>query len=434
MNVGLAPFKAKTRLPRQAVRTLPALFSIPQSTMRYLLLLLSSSSSCRLTSGLLLATLLCTCGRAPVTVATPAAGGARTTDSTENRLQAGPMLGYNEQREVAVWVQTTRPATVQLAYRGAGGDFTTDPVQTEKSSAYTATLIADAVQPGEAYTYDVLIDGRRQPLPYPTEFTAQTLWRYRGGPPDFSVAVGSCTYVNEERYDRPGNGYGRGYGIFESIDARNPELMIWLGDNNYLREPDWSTRTGYHHRYTHSRSIPELQPLLARTHHYAIWDDHDYGPNDSDRSWGHRELAGETFDLFWANPASGLPTSRQAYGADGITTSFRYGDVDFFLLDNRSFRTPNDQVRKDNRHPARRTSVGLARRKLNVYSQATLEDRMRRRPGTQHRRSLGKLRQPGPQRAPLPAGPDHRGKHRRRRLRDRRPPPHRAQRATPTER
>ena len=124
--------------------------------------------------------------------------------------------------------------------------------------------------------------------------------------------------------------------------------MIWLGDNNYLRETDWTTRTGYHHRYTHSRSIPELQPLLARTHHYAIWDDHDYGPNDSDRSWVHRELAGETFDLFWANPSSGLKTSEQAYGENGNTTSFRYNDVDFFLLDNRSFRTPNGQARRDN--------------------------------------------------------------------------------------
>ncbi|MEO0731591.1 MAG: alkaline phosphatase D family protein, partial [Bacteroidota bacterium] len=109
------------------------------------------------------------------------------------------------------------------------------------------------------------------------------------------------------------------------------------------------TRTGYQHRYTHTRSLPEMQPLLARTHHYATWDDHDYGPNNPDRSWVHKELAKETFDLFWGNLTSGLPASKAATGSAGITTTFRYNDTDFFLLDNRSFRTPNDQRRTDNK-------------------------------------------------------------------------------------
>ncbi|MCB9296995.1 MAG: alkaline phosphatase family protein, partial [Lewinellaceae bacterium] len=31
-------------------------------------------------------------------------------------LQSGPMLGYNEMREVLLWAQTTEPAQVQFAY------------------------------------------------------------------------------------------------------------------------------------------------------------------------------------------------------------------------------------------------------------------------------------------------------------------------------
>ena len=255
------------------------------------------------------------------------------------------MLGYNEQREVLIWVQTTGPATVRIDYTDSlGVTRTTDAVTTEKRTAFTAKLIADDLVPGRAYDYRVLINEAAVPLPYPTRFRAQPTWRWRRDPPDFTVALGSCSYINEPVYDRPGAGYGGEYEIFESIHARAPELMIWLGDNTYLREPDWYTRTGYFHRYTHTRSTPEMRALLASTHHYATWDDHDYGPNNSDRTWVQKDLAKEAFDLFWGNLTSGLPGS----GA-GITSTFRYQDTDFFLLDNRSFRTPNDQRRADNK-------------------------------------------------------------------------------------
>lgn len=267
-----------------------------------------------------------------------------------NLLQSGPMLGYCEQREVMIWVQTTESATVRAEYIDDNGQvYTTDPKITSKAGAYTAKLIADRVQPGQHYTYRILINERPVVLPYPTEFTAQPTWRWRNDPPDFTVALGSCTYVNEPVYDRPGDGYGSEYEIYQSIDAKSPTLMIHLGDNTYLREPDWYTRTGFHHRYTHTRSLPEMQPLLARTHHYATWDDHDYGPNNPDRSWVHKDLAKETFDLFWGNLTSGIPGNTVQSGSAGITSTFRYNDTDFFLLDNRSFRTPNDQKRTDNK-------------------------------------------------------------------------------------
>ncbi|MEM9931925.1 MAG: alkaline phosphatase D family protein, partial [Bacteroidota bacterium] len=254
------------------------------------------------------------------------------------------------QREVLIWLQTKAPASVRIEYADDEGNvMTTSELVTEKATAYTAKLVADQVQPGQHYTYRVFLNGKAIDVGYPTEFTAQPIWRWRQDPPAFTVALGSCTYVNEPVYDRPGEGYGSEYEIFSTIDQRNPDLMIWLGDNMYLREPDWYTRTGYQHRYTHTRSLPEMQPLLARTHHYGTWDDHDYGPNNSDRTWVHKSLAKETFDLFWGNLTSGLAESKVATGSAGITSMFRYNDTDFFLLDNRSFRTPNDQKEEKNK-------------------------------------------------------------------------------------
>ena len=105
---------------------------------------------------------------------------------------------------------------------------------------------------------------------YELEFQTQEHWEYRKDAPNFSFAVGSCAYTNEKTKDRPGKSYGQDYFIYNSILDKNPDFMIWLGDNVYLREPDWNTKTGIYHRYSHDRSIKELQPLLGSVHHYAI--------------------------------------------------------------------------------------------------------------------------------------------------------------------
>ncbi len=253
-------------------------------------------------------------------------------------LQSGPMVGYSEMLEVMLWVQTKAPAKVQIAYwniAAPADTLLTDPVATQKHSAYTAKLLADRVQPGNTYGYQLRIDGKPVSLPYPTRFQTLPLWQWRTDPPDFTIATGSCTYVNDPPFDRPGRPYGGDYQIFDAIYRKQPVAMLWLGDNTYLRESDWNTRTGILYRNTHTRSLPELQPLLASAHHYAIWDDHDFGPNDSDGSFAFKELTLEAFQLFWPNPSFG------AAGQKGVTTFFQWGDIDFFLLDNRYHRSSN---------------------------------------------------------------------------------------------
>jgi alkaline phosphatase D len=114
--------------------------------------------------------------------------------------------------------------------------------------------------------------------------------------------------------------------------------MVWLGDNVYLRESDWNSRSGIFKRYSHTRAFPQLQPLLASTSHYAIWDDHDFGPNNSNRSFWGRNNALDAHRLFWPNPSYGVG------GKPGITTTFERLDVQFFLLDDRYYRVPEKTV------------------------------------------------------------------------------------------
>ena len=111
--------------------------------------------------------------------------------------------------------------------------------------------------------------------------------------------------------------------------------MLWLGDNLYLQQPDLYDPASMAARYRRQRGFAPLQKLLTATSHLAIWDDHDYGPNDSDASY---VMKGETLRLFqryWPNPSAGLPDVPGAFGFA------RYGDVLFFLLDDRYYRSPD---------------------------------------------------------------------------------------------
>lgn len=254
-------------------------------------------------------------------------------------LQSGPMVGYSDMKEVALWVQTTQEAKVKIMYWDKDAPqkkYSTEETATSRDNAFTTTLKADQVLPGRKYSYQLYINGKNVKRPYTLGFQTQTLWQWRTDPPEFTFATGSCAYINEPEYDRPGKPYGGEYEIFTTIHQQKPDFMLWLGDNTYLREVDWNTRSGIMHRYTHTRSTPEMQPLLGSTHHYALWDDHDYGPNNADRSFWNKEITLEAFKLFWPNPNYALGEK------GGVTGTFQWNDVQFFLLDDRYFKTPNE--------------------------------------------------------------------------------------------
>ncbi|MCZ6673498.1 MAG: alkaline phosphatase D family protein [Verrucomicrobia bacterium] len=271
-------------------------------------------------------------------------------DNTYDKLESGPMIGYATMAEVLIWVQTTGPAKVQIKYWHKGDPATkwlTEPIRTKNDTAFVAKCLADKVRSDASYDYEVWIDGGkvtprfrdgyREGGPIPLEFSTPKNWRFREEGHrvfDFSIGFGSCAYINQEGgYDRlGGKPYGGGYEIFESIYEKDPDLFIWLGDNVYLRESDWSSRTGIFQRWTHDRSLPHLRGLLASTPNYAIWDDHDYGPNNAGWEFWNKDQTAEAFSLFFGNPSAGLP------GTPGIFSFFNYGDANFYLLDNRTYR------------------------------------------------------------------------------------------------
>ena len=114
--------------------------------------------------------------------------------------------------------------------------------------------------------------------------------------------------------------------------AKYPAFMIWLGNNIYLREADWGSRSGMLARYRHNRAQPELQPLMASVPSVATWSSHDFGPPGADRYFLGQNHAREAFRTYWPNPEYGLDEDL------GLACSVRWGDAEFFILDDRSFR------------------------------------------------------------------------------------------------
>jgi alkaline phosphatase D len=272
-------------------------------------------------------------------------------------LRAGPMVGATEISESKLWLQTRWPCRVQVRFWPQGAPELarlTEAVTTGPHGDHIATFDLSALAFGTRYDYELYLDGARATLPYPTHFTTQAMWQWRTDPPPIRVAIGSCFYVNETPFDRPGKPYGSGFEILATLVAQQPDLMIWLGDNTYTREPDFGSEAAIRRRYAHTRALPALQPLLATTAHYATWDDHDFGPDNSDRSFRGREQSLRIFSDYWGNPAAG---TREV---PGVFFSFAWGDIDFFVLDDRYYRNADRAVGIDKRMLGREQLAWLA--------------------------------------------------------------------------
>jgi phosphodiesterase/alkaline phosphatase D-like protein len=118
---------------------------------------------------------------------------------------------------------------------------------------------------------------------------------------------------------------------FDRIADRDPALFIHLGDFHYrdiaTNSPS-SFRTAYQDVLANAR-----QAELYRNVPFAyIWDDHDYGANDSDGSSASKPAAQQVYREYvphWTVPAA------------SIYQTFTIGRVRFILLDVRSERSPN---------------------------------------------------------------------------------------------
>lgn len=148
----------------------------------------------------------------------------------------------------------------------------------------------------------------------------------------FSFITGSCAFLDRNKMDVNGVLYDGDTSIFYSMSRSKASFMLWLGDNWYLDKDETQTNAGLWKKAVFVRNSAYMQRISQNMNEYAIWDDHDFGDNDSYKNFPMKTMSRNVFINMWKfNPSYGLYN-------DGIYTSFHYKNVLFILLDDRWWR------------------------------------------------------------------------------------------------
>lgn len=187
------------------------------------------------------------------------------------------------------------------------------PVASRGADAAVVAAEVTGLEPGGEYRMALSVDGRlddRRPVRIRTPLV---------GAQSFRVVFGSCARTAS-------NG-----SVFDAMRALDPLLYINAGDAHYgdVADDDPDRLRAVWQR---SLTAPAQQALYQQVPVAYVWDDHDYGGNDSDASSPARRMAHEVYREIV--PHASLPH------ADDIAQSLVIGRIRFVLTDTRSHRRP----------------------------------------------------------------------------------------------
>ena len=255
-----------------------------------------------------------------------AASASQPSHTGYPRLMQGPMVGVVGPTEVKIWVRSSGEFPVTIQY-DTTAEFSsaleTEPVLVRKANDYTEVITIAGLEPSTEYFYRITVDG------IPDRYLKMLdPFRFETAPPagadgDLRIVFGSCPKWQDDRIQP----------IWTWVDHYRPDILLWIGDNIYgdTLDPDILRE-----EYRRQREIAALQPILHNVSHLAIWDDHDFGLNNHDRTNPIKDGAYEVFREYWPNPSYGLPDVK------GIFFKYTWGRVDFFFLDGRWYRDPDE--------------------------------------------------------------------------------------------
>lgn len=110
------------------------------------------------------------------------------------------------------------------------------------------------------------------------------------------IAFGSCAHQNDPQP------------ILTNVAALKPDAFIYLGDNIYS---DTYSMDTLKKNYGILGSKAEFRELKAATKIYAVWDDHDYGYNDSGRHYPFKKESKEIFLDFFGDQGDSTITQHE---------------------------------------------------------------------------------------------------------------------------
>ena len=279
---------------------------------------------------------------------TIAVAGVAYAQDTPRVLTSPPIVGHVTESTAMIWVAALdHPDELALEYRpksDAEAPTRRTAGEARGDAVYTSVVFAaSGLEPDTTYLYRFLwtdedvgpfVDVAVDPWQAPSsdgrsgEFTTAPPV---GRPGAFTVAVSSCMHVGKQPEQLS----------WRLMRSQQPSLHLLLGDVVYADTTDRNTLWEYHLK---QRAVTDFAQMLRGTPTYVMWDDHDYGPNDSDGTAAGKEDSLRAFGELWALPPLGTGDTPGAF------YRFRWGAVEFFMLDGRYHRSPdkapNDEAKR----------------------------------------------------------------------------------------
>ncbi|MFB6232086.1 MAG: alkaline phosphatase [Salinibacter sp.] len=211
-------------------------------------------------------------------------------------------------------------ARVRLAVDQSGT--WTDPTLIEGARAATNRNVRHFrltdLAPRTTYHYALSINGRID-----TTRSGQ-FQTFADRPFSFRVALGACART------------GSNHPVFGAIRKAQPDLFLHMGDMHY-EDIDETTPGPFRTAYRTVHASPRQSALFRSTALAYVWDDHDYGPNNSSRQAPGQRVAQQVYREYVPHYDLARDDTTQP-----IYQAFTIGRVRFLLTDLRSARTPNE--------------------------------------------------------------------------------------------
>ncbi|MEO9463494.1 MAG: alkaline phosphatase D family protein [Marinomonas sp.] len=152
------------------------------------------------------------------------------------------------------------------------------------------------------------------------------------------VAFGSCNHQSRHQT------------IWAQIAAKNPDMFLFIGDNNY-GDQGWNgdaSLSTLRAAYATMAKTPELADFRSKVPMMVTWDDHDFGFNDGGANFAFRGWSETIFETFWGS-------SNEVRSRPGVYESVTFGEAgkrtQIITLDTRFFRSDFERMEYTPKRP-----------------------------------------------------------------------------------
>ena len=240
-------------------------------------------------------------------------------------LSRSPILGILQDSQTTVQVKGKTPGNVRIAFHEVNDpqDSFSDWVRLSFANALTANLTLGEIKYNSSYAYRVEFEDGSH-----TQWFTFATFPQQSQPGEFSFVFSACV---RDKYSP--------HRVFEAISDQSPTFVALLGDQMYA-DYDGDINTGPAAsvlaalRAKYDRNFDDyFQTMSSQTPIVAIWDDHDYGQDNTDSTYRYKA---ETRKVF----RESFPTYPFQVEDGGLYYQFTVADVDIFVLDTRWYRSP----------------------------------------------------------------------------------------------